>query len=197
MPKCRSAQQPSPSRNGTWQETAARPRSREPPEQAPCRLACTPKERTQAMKRYIDRVCQSLEENRRVTVWQPAGGQGKKKGARRHAAAAASPGRSALQAGQEFGAGIGLGLEHPTEGGGGGVGGGVHHAARLHAEVGRLDADGHILGAEQGLQRQRICWVSRSCTWGRRAKNCTMRLILESPITLPRGCRPHGPARRW
>ncbi|MNH28567.1 hypothetical protein D3C79_887430 [compost metagenome] len=33
----------------------------------------------------------------------------------------------------------------------------------------------------------RICWVSRSCTWGRRAKNCTMRLIFDSPITLPRG----------
>lgn len=77
-------------------ETAARPRSREPLEQAPCRLACTPKERTQAMKRYIDRACQSLEENRRGD--RRADRRRKKEGrARRHAAAAAC-----LRADQRF-----------------------------------------------------------------------------------------------
>lgn len=96
---CQSADQPKcrvQAAMAHGRETAARTRSREPPEQAPCRLGCTPQEHTQAMKRYIDRACQSLEENRRVTGRQP--GEGKKEGkARRHAAAAAR-----LRADQRF-----------------------------------------------------------------------------------------------
>lgn len=93
VPICPSAE-PKPQ----WRMAGKRQQDpgRKPPEQAPCRLACTPKERTQAMKRYIDRACQSLEENRRVTGEQP--GEGKRRGkTRRHAAAAAR-----LRADQRF-----------------------------------------------------------------------------------------------
>ncbi len=96
VPSCPSAEPKPQWRMAHGRETAARPRSREPPEQAPCWLACTPKERTQAMKRYIDRACQSLEENRRGD--RRAVRRRKKEGkARRHAAAAAR-----LRADQRF-----------------------------------------------------------------------------------------------
>lgn len=58
------------------------------------------------------------------------------------------------QATEKLGTGIGLGLEHPAEGGGGSVRSRIHHPASLDAVVGRPDVDGHVLGAEQGLQRQ-------------------------------------------
>ncbi len=42
----------------------------------------------------------------------------------------------------------------------------------------RINRYRYIIGAEQGLQRRRICWVKRLRTCGRWAKNCdVMRLI--------------------
>lgn len=96
VPICPSAEPKPQWHMAHGRETAARTRSRKPPEQAPCRLACTPQERTQAMKRYIDRACQSLEENRRSDR-RAVRGRKREGKARRHAAAAAR-----LRADQRF-----------------------------------------------------------------------------------------------
>ena len=42
-------------------------------------------------------------------------------------------------------------------------------------------------GARRSCRNSAICWVSRSCTWSRRAYISTMRGIFESPMTRPRG----------
>lgn len=89
------------------------------------------------------------------------------------------------QKGQGFGTGAGIGLHPPPQSGGLGPGSGRAHPPHGHAEVLRLDDDGHPLGIELLLEETASWAVSRSWSCGRRAKLLTILASLDSPMTRP------------